>query len=104
MSTHKPQGTDVDKNFDLAIISFGHKTIIVPKKAALAVFEACQGQDVYDYKTKWEEGESRGYVKLLDTEDMPTLRTIGPAHFYQALQNQKMLEERERAEKAMKKL
>jgi len=32
----------VDKNFDLAIISFGHKTIIVPKKAALAVFEACQ--------------------------------------------------------------
>jgi len=89
----------MDKNFDLIIISFGYRNIVMPKKAALAIFEACQGQDVYTYDTRWEEGGDKGYAKLLNIEDMPTLRAIGPAHFHQALQNQKMLEERERAEK-----
>lgn len=93
----------MDKNFDLLIVSFGYKNIVMPKKAALAIFEACQGQDVYNYDTRWEEGENRGFIKPLDTGEMPTLRTIGPAHFHQALQNQKMLEERERAERAAKK-
>jgi hypothetical protein len=90
--------------FDKVILSLGGNDFIVPKDAAMAVFDLFAGHDVYKvqtwYQNNWQD--NRPMAMKLEPEYMPTIRTLGPVQFATMRANADAKEEHDRAEAAKK--
>lgn len=90
--------------FDKVILSLGGNEFIVPKDAAMAVFDLFAGHDVYKvqtwYQNNWQD--NRPMAVKLELESMPTIRTLGPVQFATMRANADAKEEHDRAEAAKK--
>jgi len=90
--------------FDKVILSLGGNEFIVPKDAAMAVFDLFSGHDVYKintwYQNNWQDNKQMA-IKL-EPEYMPTIRTLGPVQFATMRANADAKEEHDRAEAAKK--
>jgi hypothetical protein len=90
--------------FDKVILSLGGNEFIVPKDAAMAVFDLFTGHDVYRvqtwYQNNWQD--NRPMAMKLEPEHMPTIRTLGPVQFATMRANAEAKEEHDRAEAAKK--
>lgn len=88
--------------FDLVILSgLGHRDFAVPKDAAMAIFNLFAGHDVYEINNEWVGGGvgSIQIAKLISSDQNPTIRTLGPVQFHQALENHRMREEEKEAKR-----
>jgi len=77
--------------FDLVLLSgLGHRDYAVPKDAAMAIF--------------WVGGDvgSVQIAKLISSDNNPTIKTLGPVQFHQALENQRVREEEKEAKRKAK--
>ena len=96
----------MSKDFDLVLVKLGYRTYTIPKAAALKLFDAFIGQDIYAVDDHWESTQNGGkggtatYAKLVEQGGMPTLTTIGPVSFHIALENQRRKEEEEATKNA----
>jgi hypothetical protein len=88
------------KDFDLVVLEFGYHKFAVPRDFALKLFDAAQGENFYQLEDKWEAGVTRLYVKPMEQNTMPKLSILNPVLFYTGIENQKMLEEKERTKNA----
>jgi hypothetical protein len=81
--------------FDLIVVSIGYRKLVVPKKVAMAFFDLCAGADVYVLDSHWNDATKTAelHVRLATTEEVPTLSTIGPVQFHQAVENYEMHKE-----------
>jgi hypothetical protein len=90
--------------FDKVILSLGGNEFIVPKDAAMAVFNLFAGHDVYKvqtwYRNNWQD--NRPMAMKLEPEYMPTIGTLGPVQFATMRANADAKEEHDRAEAAKK--
>lgn len=87
--------------FDLVMLTIGHRQYAVPRDGAMAIFTLFAGQDVYEVNNTWINSEA-GTVylaKLLPPDQNPTIGTLGPVQFHQMLENQRVKEEEEAARK-----
>jgi len=91
--------------FDKVILSFGGTELIVPRDAAMAVFNLFAGHDVYRVQTWYEKNYhySKQTAVHLEDHSMPTIRTLGPVQFATMRANAEAKEEQERAEQRAKK-
>ena len=88
--------------FDLVLLSgLGHRDFAVPKDAAMAIFNLFAGHDIYEVTSEWLGGDvgSIQIAKLISSDQNPTIRTLGPAQFHQALENHRAREEEKKAKK-----
>lgn len=83
--------------FDLVQIAIGYAVYAMPEKAAFAIFEALRGADTYRIDSKYENGKSVYYARLLSTEECPSLKTMGPVQFHTMREAHRMMEEAEEA-------
>lgn len=91
--------------FDLVLLSgLGHRDFAVPKDAAMAIFNLFAGHDVYEVSSEWVGGDvgSMQIAKLIGPDQNPTIRTLGPVQFHQALENHRMREEEKEAKRKAK--
>lgn len=88
------------KDFDLVVLEFGYHKFAVPRDFAMKLFEAAQGDNFYKLEDKWETNASRLYVSPMEQSSMPKLSMLNPVLFYTGIENQKMLEEKERTKNA----
>ena len=91
--------------FDLVLLSgLGHRDYAVPKDAAMAIFNLFAGHDIYEINTEWVGGDvgSVQIAKLISSDNNPTIKTLGPVRFHQALENQRVREEEKEAKKKAK--
>jgi hypothetical protein len=90
--------------FDKVILSLGGNEFIVPKDAAMAVFNLFAGHDVYKVQTWYQNNyqDNKQIALLLESESLPTIRTLGPVQFATMRANADAKEEQERAEAAKK--
>lgn len=95
--TAKKQTTDT---FDMLILRIGYQEFIMPREAVLAFINACSGADIYVSNSRWENGANHPYISLLDPDNMPSVRLIGPVQFHQGLENQRMEQEKKNAKPA----
>jgi hypothetical protein len=90
--------------FDKVILSLGGNEFIVPKDAAMAVFDLFAGHDVYKintwYRNNWQDNKQ--IALLLESESMPSISTLGPVQFATMRANADAKEEHDRAEAAKK--
>lgn len=91
--------------FDKVILSLGGNDFIVPKDAAMAVFDLFAGHDVYKVQTwypnnNWQDNKQM--AMKMESEYMPTIRTLGPVQFATMRANADAKEEHDRAEAAKK--
>lgn len=90
--------------FDKVILSINGSDYIVPKDAAMAVFDLFAGHDIYKvhmwYQSNWQDNKQMA-IKL-ESEYMPTIRTLGPVQFATMRANADAKEEHDRAEAAKK--
>lgn len=84
-------------DFDMLILRIGYQEFVMPRDAVLAFINACSGADIYVYNSRWEDGANQPYVSLLDTDNMPTVKLIGPMQFHQGLENHRMEQEKKNA-------
>lgn len=88
--------------FDLVILSgLGHRDFAVPKDAAMAIFNLFSGHDIYEINNEWVGGDvgSLLIAKLIGPDQNPTIKTLGPVQFHQALENHRAREEEKEAKK-----
>lgn len=88
--------------FDLVLLSgLGHRDFAVPKDAAMAIFNLFSGHDIYEVSSDWVGGDvgSVQIAKLISHDQNPTIRTLGPVQFHQALENHRVREEEKEAKK-----
>lgn len=91
--------------FDLVILSgLGHKDFAVPKDAAMAIFNLFAGHDIYEIHNDWVGGDVGSVLiaKLVDSDNNPTIKTLGPVRFHQALENHRVREEEKEAKRKAK--
>lgn len=91
--------------FDLVILSgLGHRDFAVPKDAAMAIFNLFSGHDIYELNNEWVGGDvgSLLIAKLIGPDQNPTIKTLGPVQFHQALENHRVREEEKEAKKKAK--
>lgn len=90
--------------FDKVILSLGGTELIVPRDAAMAIFELFSGHDVYKIQTWYSKDyiNNREMAVPLTGDNMPTIRTLGPVQFATMRANAEAKEEHDRAEKAKK--
>jgi hypothetical protein len=86
--------------FDLVMLTIGHRQYAVPKDGAMAIFSLFTGQDVYEVNNTWSGDTGTMYLaKLMTPDQNPTIGALGPVQFHQMLENQRMKEEEEAAKK-----
>lgn len=95
--TTKKQTTDA---FDMLVLRIGYNEYIMPREAALAFIDACSGADIYKHSSRWENGANHSFVSLVDIDEMPSVRLIGPVQFHQGLENHRMEQEKKNAKPA----
>lgn len=76
--------------FDLVVLEFDYRKMVVPKKVALAFFELCVSSDFYVLDSHWNGKGSEDHARLANAAEMPKLITIGPTQFHQAVTNYEM--------------
>ena len=81
--------------FNMCQLVIGHYTYVLSADIAQSLFSAMQGEDIYRLDRTWEEGGYVDYLKPVEMESMPQLRTIGPVQFHAALENQRAKDERD---------
>ena len=88
--------------FDKVILSLGGTELIVPRDAAMAVFNLFAGHDVYRVQTWYQNNyhDSKQTAVHLEDHSMPTIRTLGPVQFATMRANAEAKEEHDRAERA----
>lgn len=89
--------TKTENNFDMLILRIGYNEYIMPREAVAAFVNGCAGADIYKITTRWEDGSNQPYVSLLDSDDMPIIRLLGPMQFHQGLENHRMEQEKKNA-------
>lgn len=87
------------KKFNMCQLVIGHSTYVISAEIAQSLFSAMQGEDIYRLDRSWEDGQYVDYLKPVEMESMPQLRTIGPVQFHMALENQRAKDERDAAAK-----
>jgi hypothetical protein len=89
---------------DQVILDFNGSRFVLPAKAGMAVFAALSGADIFRLTTRWErvgeQHEDVMYITPASTQEMPSLRIIGPAQFHVGIENQRVKEEEERKKNA----
>jgi hypothetical protein len=90
--------------FDKVILELGGSEFIVPKDAAMAIFELFTGHDVYKVQTWYTNNyqNNKPMAVALEPEYLPTIRTLGPVQFATMRAVADAKEEHDRAEKAKK--
>jgi hypothetical protein len=90
--------------FDKVILSIDHNKFIVPKEAAMAIFELFSGHDVYKIQTWYSKDyiNNREMAVPLTDGSMPSISTLGPVQFATMRAAADAKEEHDRAEKANK--
>jgi hypothetical protein len=90
--------------FDKVILSIDHNKFIVPKEAAMAIFELLSGHDVYKIQTWYSKNyaDHREMAVPLTDGNMPTISTLGPVQFATMRANAEAKEEHDRAERTKK--
>lgn len=91
--------------FDKVILSIDHNKFIVPKEAAMAIFELFSGHDVYKIQTWYSKDyiNNREMAVPLTGDNMPSVSTLGPVQFATMRAAADAKEEQERAEQKAKK-
>lgn len=89
-----------ENDFDMLILRVGYNEYIMPRAAALAFLDACSGSDIYKYSSRWEDGATHSFISLVDVDEMPTVKLIGPVQFHQGLENHRMDTEKKNAKSA----
>jgi ArsR family metal-binding transcriptional regulator len=91
--------------FDKVILSIDHNKFIVPKEAAMAIFELLSGHDVYKIQTWYSDNymNNKEMAIPLKGDNMPSISTVGPVQFATMRANAEAKEEQERAEQRAKK-
>lgn len=86
--------------FDLVMLTIGHRQYAVPRDGAMAIFSLFTGHDAYEIHNTWSGDAGTVYLaKLMTPDQNPTIGTLGPVQFHQMLENQRMKEEEEAAKK-----
>lgn len=69
--------------YDLVKLTIGYTSFVVPRKLAMMLFEAAQGEDFYKCETSWENGKA--YVQVKDIgcdENFIMVTSFSPAQFH----------------------
>jgi CRISPR/Cas system-associated protein Cas10 (large subunit of type III CRISPR-Cas system) len=90
------------ETFNHIILKFGWQDFLVPKEAALKIFELLTGKNIFEYRTQWEEQKNIPYIKPLDNEQMPKLTILDPCTFHAGILNQEEKDKKEAAERKAK--
>lgn len=73
------------KKFDLVQLRIGGYAYAVPKDVAMKLFDAFCGHDIYCLEERWENGGTKNYAYLVESQSMPSISTLNPVTFHAAL-------------------
>jgi len=82
------------EKFDLVCLTINSQRFAMPKKAAMAFFEACCNAEIYKIDSHWSSGKgSELHAWALTQEDMPSISAMNPVQFHVALEAKRVYDE-----------
>jgi hypothetical protein len=71
--------------YDLVKLKIGYQFFVVPRKLAMLVFDAAQGEDFYKWEYDWKDGTSTYYAQDINPgESFIVVESLSPAQFHTA--------------------
>ena len=69
--------------YDMVRLVIGYNTFVVPRKFAMLLFEASQGEDFYTWETEWKDGKTTCLVKDIPSDNtLVSIHALSPAQFH----------------------
>ena len=87
--------------YDAVELQIGYNKYIVPRKAAMDIFELFNGYDVYQINSRYQNGKDMPMARSVD-EGFLSIRILNPVTFLTAIENQRQQDEKDEAARRAK--
>lgn len=91
-----------DESTDLCILSIGYQSFVVPMDSAITFFKTMTGQEIYQYRTTYEDGETIPIISEAKADEIK-ISHISPSFFFLGRERHKQKQEEEAAKQRAEK-